>query len=1068
MTQNCDDHWSEDRLQVLEETRLLGNNFYKRNQYRAAALLYRTGLGIIVPGNILPNFFNESIAKDAPEEVDKQYFTLLINLAQALLNLPPRDMHRELAAMGASVACEAATFHLRWVLMKWHGLRFADFVRQLQHTTCPPELAHYGSLLAKARSRRCVALERCGNISGAVSDHLDAFGKLPAGIMEQDRLDRIVLGYDSPESGLMLPQEAMRVFARTLECCHRADVDFIGIDHVALKHCATPLGEMTGAFSCGNYWEAAVFVTSYSRADNTGANGFIIGNWRGTGGSVMTYTWGACTPRTPLFLQSGAVLGSVLYCISLAPGCCEIRGFHLLSSYNISAGFQVPLQLAPTAQVPLARRDTALVACHGALYMFGGCVQEDRKCTDRVASQDMIILTPKLSRHNVECALLQTDQPRPPARWGHATFAHGSSIYIFGGMYERQEGSKTWDVYLGDMWELDVKSRTWLKLGFYSCAPCARAHMGVAFDKGKAMIVGGVTAKPDGKKMYLADVWEFDFQSFLWVQVVPEKPSEDPWISARSGAACGLVNGNTLVTLGGVGRYGPVGRDDMTHFTVKRGTAVEFARKAGIAGPQKDGALMRACAKRVQMRLQVATLPDPLRSMCAAPAGSVNLLAIRSLDLSEGAFAPLCKSQPLYGWIIPSDCIFSPEGIQPIRPLGGGTENLWGSMECPFDLAPRWLKVPYEFSINLASGKSESASKHNRVPVSLRQTVKQFGTVKAAVEYFKLCQPQVHLSRWRRVEVLDGGDNRTPGMRWKVQECEACATEVDQFLGGRQQLYIMAVVGPVFFAFMATRYLQVDSVDASSFCSLLFNLQVSVLCNSGFTVSTHCHHCGEGDPPVPMMETGARPKMATKVCRGCHLVRYCGSECQRADWGDPYGHKAVCKKYASRLPKHRVSQVKRMHREDNAESATSGGESASMRCNRQMFYGDVLPDVFRCVPHTRRSEHKPDTEPPGSTGRADSAALASFAAAAADARALPGHSSAVNSFLADLHKGRGESPPEEVREVEQQLADLYLEEVRQNGRNSPLARKLENVRDTLVAIQNGAPQDHNTLARRPY
>lgn len=70
---------------------------------RVAALLYRTGLGMIVPGSILPNFFNQTIAIDAPEEVAKQYFILLINLAQAFLNLPPRDMHKELAAMGASI-----------------------------------------------------------------------------------------------------------------------------------------------------------------------------------------------------------------------------------------------------------------------------------------------------------------------------------------------------------------------------------------------------------------------------------------------------------------------------------------------------------------------------------------------------------------------------------------------------------------------------------------------------------------------------------------------------------------------------------------------------------------------------------------------------------------------------------------------------------------------------------------------------------------------------------------------------------------------------------------------------
>lgn len=42
---------------------------------------------------------------------------------------------------------------------------------------------------------------------------------------------------------------------------------------------------------------------------------------------------------------------------------------------------------------------------------------------------------------------------------------------------------------------------------------------GVAFDERRAIIVGGVTAKPDGRKVHLADVWEFDFRSCCWVQV---------------------------------------------------------------------------------------------------------------------------------------------------------------------------------------------------------------------------------------------------------------------------------------------------------------------------------------------------------------------------------------------------------------------------------------------------------------------------------------------------------------------------------------------------------------------
>lgn len=70
----------------------------------------------------------------------------------------------------------------------------------------------------------------------------------------------------------------------------------------------------------------------------------------------------------------------------------------------------------------------------------------------------------------------------------------------------------------------------------------------------------------------------------MW-QVVPQKPSEEPWISARSGAACSLMDGgDTLVTLWGVGRYGPVGHDEMTAFNVYRCIGAKIAAKAGNAG----------------------------------------------------------------------------------------------------------------------------------------------------------------------------------------------------------------------------------------------------------------------------------------------------------------------------------------------------------------------------------------------------------------------------------------------------------------------------------------------------
>ncbi|CAL8466186.1 g5722 [Coccomyxa elongata] len=243
MAQPFDVFWSKYGLDVVEEFRLLRNNFYKCSQYRAAASLYRSGLGVIIPGKVLPYFSGLTIATDTPEEVAKQYFTLLINLAQALLNMPPRDMHRELAAMDASGVCDAAIAHLHWSLRQWHSLDFAEFVRQLQHTTCPPKLASLRDLLAKARSRKRIALERCGDISGALIDTASAVGKLPTCVTEEDLLEEILQGFGSRDSAVKIPKGATRIFSEHLECCHRAAVKGFDMPKVDVQLCPTPLGE---------------------------------------------------------------------------------------------------------------------------------------------------------------------------------------------------------------------------------------------------------------------------------------------------------------------------------------------------------------------------------------------------------------------------------------------------------------------------------------------------------------------------------------------------------------------------------------------------------------------------------------------------------------------------------------------------------------------------------------------------------------------------------------------------------------------------------------------------------
>ena len=81
------------------------------------------------------------------------------------------------------------------------------------------------------------------------------------------------------------------------------------------------------------------------------------------------------------------------------------------------------------------------------------------------------------------------------------------------------------------------------------------------------------------------------------------------------------------------------------------------------------------------------------------------------------------------------------------RPLN--SQSLWGSEHCPFELAPRWLTSPSDVSVNLRSANLAQAlmTKPAR-PLALRQTVKQFGTVK--VNYF--CDYYILETSWEPIE----------------------------------------------------------------------------------------------------------------------------------------------------------------------------------------------------------------------------------------------------------------------------------------------------------------------------
>ena len=58
-------------------------------------------------------------------------------------------------------------------------------------------------------------------------------------------------------------------------------------------------------------------------------------------------------------------------------------------------------------------------------------------------------------------------------------------------------------------------------------------------------------------------------------------------------------------------------------------------------------------------------------------------------------------------------------------------------------------------------------------------------------------------------------------------------------------------------------------------------LERGMQCNT--QTGKHCAHC----------QRQGSPGFLFKVCAGCNDTRYCGRDCQKADW--KAGHKAVCK-----------------------------------------------------------------------------------------------------------------------------------------------------------------------------
>ncbi|EIE21270.1 hypothetical protein COCSUDRAFT_57173 [Coccomyxa subellipsoidea C-169] len=293
---------------------------------------------------------------------------------------------------------------------------------------------------------------------------------------------------------------------------------------------------------------------------------------------------------------------------------------------------------------------------------------------------------------------------------------------------------------------------------------CTRVAAGVASNEDRAVIVGGWTAaRPEvtraEKVLWLADVWEYHFDLNCWIQVVPADKKQ-AWISGRQTSACGFVDNDTLLCVGGHGPADPTERNMLAHFTYTPGPALALHASLNKQGRWRDPSVERACKAVAELRSagELAHVPEKMQQLYGAPEGSVTMLTPDVWNIATGILTPSDDSNLGVRNALPPGCKLCQALQLPLRPLTD--QGFWGSGCRPFELTPRWLTSPCEVSANLIASRPDESQNQ---PGTMRHVVKQLGTAKAAAEYFRLCQPdlapesdQDYSARWRPVQVCRG------------------------------------------------------------------------------------------------------------------------------------------------------------------------------------------------------------------------------------------------------------------------------------------------------------------------
>ncbi|XP_066473731.1 uncharacterized protein [Tiliqua scincoides] len=173
--------------------------------------------------------------------------------------------------------------------------------------------------------------------------------------------------------------------------------------------------------------------------------------------------------------HSSAVVGENIYIFG---GTLNGKAVDELHVFNTVSCSWIPVKTSGSA--PGARSGHAFATVGEKIYMFGGCSDEDEYCTD-VFALDTVSLTWQ------KC---EVKGEKPVGRSYHTfTAHHDKDIYLFGGICESKDGTKTTK---NDIMKLSIARMKW-KMPLYVGMPpaCRRNHVAFILHS-QLYIFGGI------------------------------------------------------------------------------------------------------------------------------------------------------------------------------------------------------------------------------------------------------------------------------------------------------------------------------------------------------------------------------------------------------------------------------------------------------------------------------------------------------------------------------------------------------------------------------------------------